>query len=127
MNKTLLALYGLKFNPFSPELPTEALHVTPTVEQFCWRIDRPVARSAVAPPRDVAGQSRRVRLFCNDAPRPRIVGLGAASWASCGLAARSISGGLRHGQRNRRLRIIARVLLFKVKRQVSRQIAADLQ
>ena len=39
MNKTLLALYGLKFNPFSPELPTEALHLTPPVEQFCWRID----------------------------------------------------------------------------------------
>ena len=31
MNKTLLALYGLKFNPFSPELPTEALHITPAV------------------------------------------------------------------------------------------------
>ena len=39
MNKTLLALYGLKFNPFSPELPTEALHITPPVEQFCWRIE----------------------------------------------------------------------------------------
>ena len=24
MNPTLLALYGLKWNPFSPELPTEA-------------------------------------------------------------------------------------------------------
>jgi type II secretory pathway predicted ATPase ExeA len=44
MNKTLLALYGLKFNPFSPELPTEALHVTPTVEQFCWRIEHALIR-----------------------------------------------------------------------------------
>ena len=25
MNQRLLALYGLKWNPFSPELPTEAL------------------------------------------------------------------------------------------------------
>ena len=25
MNKKLLALYGLKFNPFSAELPTEGL------------------------------------------------------------------------------------------------------
>jgi len=41
MNKTLLALYGLKFNPFSPGLPIEALHITPPVEQFCWRICRP--------------------------------------------------------------------------------------
>ena len=28
MNKKLLALYGLKWNPFSPELPIEALHAT---------------------------------------------------------------------------------------------------
>ena len=44
MNKTLLALYGLKFNPFSPELPTEALHITPQVEQFCWRIEHALIR-----------------------------------------------------------------------------------
>jgi hypothetical protein len=25
MNQKLLGLYGLKFNPFSPDLPTEAL------------------------------------------------------------------------------------------------------
>jgi hypothetical protein len=29
MNQTLLAQYGLKWNPFSPELPTEALFVLP--------------------------------------------------------------------------------------------------
>ena len=44
MNKKLLALYGLKFNPFSPELPTEALRVTTAVEHFCWRIENTHAR-----------------------------------------------------------------------------------
>lgn len=39
MNKKLLALYGLKWNPFSPELPTEALMTTPAVEDFAWRIE----------------------------------------------------------------------------------------
>ena len=39
MNKTLLALYGLKWNPFSPELPIEALFVPPKVEEFFWRIE----------------------------------------------------------------------------------------
>ena len=39
MNQTLLALYGLKFNPFSPDVPTAALFVPPRVEQFCWRIE----------------------------------------------------------------------------------------
>lgn len=38
MNQKLLALYGLKWNPFSPELPTEAIYVPAKVENFCWRI-----------------------------------------------------------------------------------------
>jgi len=44
MNKKLLALYGLKWNPFSPELPTEALHVTPKAESFCWRVEQGLIR-----------------------------------------------------------------------------------
>lgn len=39
MNQKLLALYGLKFNPFSPELPVEAIYVPPKIESFCWRIE----------------------------------------------------------------------------------------
>ena len=39
MNQQLLALYGLKWNPFSPELPTEAIYVPPKLENFCWRIE----------------------------------------------------------------------------------------
>ena len=39
MSQKLLALYGLKFNPFSPELPTEAIYVTSKVENFFWRIE----------------------------------------------------------------------------------------
>ncbi len=39
MHQKLLALYGLKFNPFSPELPVEAIYVPPKIENFCWRIE----------------------------------------------------------------------------------------
>lgn len=39
MNQKLLALYGLKWNPFAPELPTEAIYVHPKLENFCWRIE----------------------------------------------------------------------------------------
>ena len=39
MNQKLLALYGLKWNPFSPELPSAALYVPARVENFCWRIE----------------------------------------------------------------------------------------
>ena len=40
MNQKLLALYGLKWNPFTPDVPTEALYVPPNVENFCWRIEQ---------------------------------------------------------------------------------------
>ena len=39
MNKNLLSLYGLKWNPFSPELPIEALLQTKKIEHFFWRIE----------------------------------------------------------------------------------------
>jgi type II secretory pathway predicted ATPase ExeA len=39
MNHKLLALYGLKFNPFSPELPVDAIYVPAKIESFCWRIE----------------------------------------------------------------------------------------
>jgi type II secretory pathway predicted ATPase ExeA len=40
MNQKLLALYGLKWNPFTTEVPTEALHVPAKIENFCWRIEQ---------------------------------------------------------------------------------------
>ena len=39
MNRKLLALYGLKWSPFSPEVPAEALYVSRQVESFCWRVE----------------------------------------------------------------------------------------
>lgn len=44
MNKQLLALYGLKWNPFSPELPIEAVHPSMAVENFAWRIEHALVR-----------------------------------------------------------------------------------
>ena len=40
MNNKMLALYGLKWNPFTPNVPTEALHVTARLESFCWRVQQ---------------------------------------------------------------------------------------
>ena len=39
MNKNLLSLYGLKWNPFTPDIPTEACRITPRVELFCQRLE----------------------------------------------------------------------------------------
>jgi len=38
VNQKLLALYGLKWNPFTPGVPAEALHVTARLHSFCWRV-----------------------------------------------------------------------------------------
>ncbi|MCP4898497.1 MAG: ATP-binding protein [bacterium] len=43
MNKKLLQLFGLKFNPFSPELPIEAIRLSPAVESFLWKIEHALA------------------------------------------------------------------------------------
>jgi type II secretory pathway predicted ATPase ExeA len=48
MNKKLQALYSLKFNPFSPEIPTAALWPSPAMESFCWRIEQQVGEGGFA-------------------------------------------------------------------------------
>lgn len=37
--KKLLALYGLKWNPFTPDVPVDGLHVTARLESFVTRIE----------------------------------------------------------------------------------------
>ena len=39
MNKKLLQTYGLKWNPFSPEAPIEAMTVHRRIENFGWRVE----------------------------------------------------------------------------------------
>jgi general secretion pathway protein A len=46
--KKLLSLWGLKWNPFSPELPSEGLLVTAAVENFAWRVEQLVQEGGFA-------------------------------------------------------------------------------
>jgi len=46
ISKKLLSLWGLKWNPFSPELPNEGLLVTPKIEHFAWRVEQLVREGA---------------------------------------------------------------------------------
>lgn len=46
--KKLLSLWGLKWNPFSPEVPGEALLVTPRIESFAWRVEQLVQEGGFA-------------------------------------------------------------------------------
>jgi type II secretory pathway predicted ATPase ExeA len=43
MNPKLQSLYGLKFNPFRPDIPVEALYATPTVDAFLRRVELGIA------------------------------------------------------------------------------------
>jgi type II secretory pathway predicted ATPase ExeA len=40
MNRKLLSIYGLKWSPFTPEMPDEALWRPAAVENFCWHIEQ---------------------------------------------------------------------------------------
>jgi len=43
MNPKLQSLYSLKFNPFRPDVPVEALYTTPTVDAFLRRVQLGIA------------------------------------------------------------------------------------
>jgi type II secretory pathway predicted ATPase ExeA len=48
MSKKLQALYALKYNPFSQEVPAAALSVTPAIENFCWRVEHQIDEGGFA-------------------------------------------------------------------------------
>ena len=48
MSKRLLTIYGLKWNPFCPDVPVEALWKTPAIEHFCRRLERQVQEGGFA-------------------------------------------------------------------------------
>ena len=89
MNKKLLALYGLKWNPFSPELPTEALYVTAKVENFCWRIEQGLIREggfALISGDPGSGKSVVLRLLAARLEQLRDITVGAITHPSSNLA-----------------------------------------
>ncbi len=48
MTHKLLALYGLKWNPFSPDVPVAALWRPQRIEHFCWRMESLVREGGFA-------------------------------------------------------------------------------
>jgi type II secretory pathway predicted ATPase ExeA len=71
-NKKLNALYGLKWNPFSPEAPTRSFLVTPPVEHFAWRVESLAGEGGFALLTGESGTGKSVALrILND----RLAGL----------------------------------------------------
>jgi type II secretory pathway predicted ATPase ExeA len=60
--KKLLSLWGLKWNPFSPELPSEALLTTPKIESFAWRVEQLVQEGGFALISGESGTGKSVAL-----------------------------------------------------------------
>ena len=89
MNKKLLALYGLKWNPFSPDLPTEALYLHSKIESFCWRIEQALVREggfALISGEPGTGKSVVLRLLAERLAQLREIQLAAIAHPSANLA-----------------------------------------
>jgi type II secretory pathway predicted ATPase ExeA len=57
-----LSLWGLKWNPFSPELPGEALLTTAKIESFAWRVEQLVTEGGFALISGESGTGKSVAL-----------------------------------------------------------------
>lgn len=89
MNTKLLALYGLKCNPFAPEVPTEALHSYARLENFFWRIEHSFIREggfALISGDPGTGKSVAMRLLAERLKSVRDVQVGVLTHPSARLS-----------------------------------------
>jgi general secretion pathway protein A len=88
MNKKLLSLYSLKFNPFSPEVPTSALWITPAIESFCWRLEQQIGEGGfvLALGEPGTGKSAALRILAERLGNLRDVTVGVLSRPQASLA-----------------------------------------
>jgi type II secretory pathway predicted ATPase ExeA len=61
-HKKLHAFFALKWNPFSQELPVEALMTTPKIEHFAWRLEQQVFHGGFAMIAGEPGTGKSVAL-----------------------------------------------------------------
>jgi type II secretory pathway predicted ATPase ExeA len=89
MDKQLLSLYGLKWNPFSPDIPTEALHRHAGFNTFCWRVEHTLIREggfALVTGEPGTGKSVTLRLLAEHLRGLRDISVGVISLPSSRMA-----------------------------------------
>jgi type II secretory pathway predicted ATPase ExeA len=86
--KKLLALYGLKWNPFGADVPVEALLVTPRIESFLWRVEVLVGEGgfAVISGEPGSGKSVTLRILSDRLGAQREVVVGALTRPQSAIA-----------------------------------------
>ena len=62
MNRKLLTPHGLKFNPFSAQVPVEALWTSPAIDQLCWRFEQQLGEGGFALISGVSGSGKSATL-----------------------------------------------------------------
>lgn len=62
MNRKLLSVYGLKWNPFTPDIPDDALWRPPEVEHFSWRVEHQVRDGGFAVITGESGTGKSIAL-----------------------------------------------------------------
>jgi len=88
VNNKLLALHGLKWNPFAPDVPVEALQITPRIASFCWRVEQLVNEGGFALVTGAPGTGKSVtlRILAERLAAQRDVKVGLCSRPQANLA-----------------------------------------
>jgi len=89
MDRRMLTPYGLTFNPFTPDVPVEALQVHPRLDQFCWRIEHGLIGEggfALVSGDPGTGKSVALRILAHRLDRLREVTVGVLTHPSSTLA-----------------------------------------
>jgi general secretion pathway protein A len=88
VNNKMLALYGLKWNPFAPNVPTEALYLTPRLESFCWRVQQLAGEGgfALVTGAPGCGKSASLRILTASLAAQRDVTVGVISRPQANIA-----------------------------------------
>jgi general secretion pathway protein A len=89
MKTKLTALYGLKYNPFTSDVPIDAIYAYTELENFCWRIENNFIREggfALISGDPGTGKSVACRLLANKLSHLRDVQVGVLTHASARLS-----------------------------------------
>lgn len=89
MKTKLTALYSLKYNPFTPDVPITAIHAYAGLENFCWRFEHNFIREggfALVSGDPGTGKSVALRLLADKLNQLRDVQVGVLTHSSARLS-----------------------------------------